>query len=573
MSTDLQQKLAGLLVPVFALRHSEDFGIGDTTAVAQTIDFCHKHGFSVLQLLPINETGGDNSPYNAISSVAIDPILLTITPETVPGLTHEIIDEIATPDVLAHLRAGSVDYAEVRRVKLQILAAGYTEFEAIHLSQGTEDAEAFRQFERVHASWLKPYTLFRTICNEHTGNACWPEWPKDLQDPESAESWIDRSPHAFELNRFRRFCSFLQWLSFSQWTELKSYATKKGVALMGDIPFGVSRYSADVWANRELFDLKWSGGAPPETFFQGDPFTAKWGQNWGIPLYNWPVHEKEGFAWWKQRVQRTGEVFHYFRIDHVLGFFRIYGFPWLPEQNAEFTDLTPEEAKKKTGGHLPHFIAQDDETPENRAKNAAQGEHLLSMVLEAAGGEIGVVAEDLGMVPDYVRPILQELEIPGFSIPIFEREHDGSLKHKSSLPPLSLCTYGTHDHQPLVSFYEDLVTRWHGPDGHGAWLDVQRLMRFLSLNPDKPPTEFTPELHRAFMRTLFETPCLMAILMITDLLATPQRFNSPGSIGEANWSQRLDRPLSEYETDPVFGPRIQMVSELARETHRAFFLE
>ena len=106
--------------------------------------------------------------------------------------------------------------------------------------------------------------------------------------------------------------------------------------LVGDIPFGVSRYSADVWAEHELFDLTWSGGAPPEPFFSGDEFLRKWGQNWGIPLYDWPTHRAQNYAWWRQRVAATGLIFHGFRIDHVLGFFRIYSFPWMPQQNNEY---------------------------------------------------------------------------------------------------------------------------------------------------------------------------------------------------------------------------------------------
>src|SRR5262249_28222171 len=144
--------------------------------------------------------------------------------------------------------------------------------------------------------------------------------------------------------------AYVQWLAYRQWGDVKSYADEKNIRLMGDIPFGVSRYSADVWGQRELFDLSWSGGGPPETFFQGDPFVTRWGQNWGIPLYNWEEHERENYKWWRRRVHGLTKLFHYFRIDHVLGFFRIYSFPWIPERNWEFTDLTEAEAKEKTKG-------------------------------------------------------------------------------------------------------------------------------------------------------------------------------------------------------------------------------
>jgi 4-alpha-glucanotransferase len=330
----------------------------------------------------------------------------------------------------------------------------------------------------------------------------------------------------------------------------------------------VSRYSADVWANRELFDLDWSGGAPPETYFQTDKFTSKWGQNWGIPLYNWSAHESQHFAWWRQRVWYTTRIFHGFRIDHVLGFFRIYSFPWTPEHNPEFIDLTHDQAKEKTGGRLPQFLPHPDEPEEFAQENEAQGKKILEVILEAAGDNI-VIAEDLGMVPNYVRPLLRELGIPGFSIPTFERnESDRSFKAKETLPAINLATYATHDHQPLVSFYEELVRRWHGPDGHEHWLEIQRLMKFLGWDESNPPKEFTIELHAAFLRNLLETPCWLAICMINDVLATSQRFNQPGSSASSNWSQRLDHTLQGYLDDPNTRNKIELYSDLIRETNR-----
>src|SRR5690606_38152820 len=103
-------------------------------------------------------------------------------------------------------------------------------------------------------------------------------------------------------------------------------------------------YSADVFSEPDIFDLEWSGGAPPERVFAADPFTVKWGQNWGVPLYKWDVMAGDGFAWWRERVRTVREVFHLFRVDHILGFYRIYSFPWRPQRNEEFLPLEPEEA-------------------------------------------------------------------------------------------------------------------------------------------------------------------------------------------------------------------------------------
>ena len=298
----------------------------------------------------------------------------------------------------------------------------------------------------------------------------------------------------------------MQWVAYGEWRALKQYADKRSVKLMGDLPFGVSRYSADVWSERSIFDLDWSCGAPPETYFQGDRFVAEWGQNWGMPIYNWDSNRKENFAWWRQRVKNLNDLFHYFRIDHVLGFFRVYAFPWIPERNYEFTDLTKEEAMNLTGGKLPHFIPRSDELPQDAEENAREGAEILNVLVDAAGST-GIVAEDLGMVPDYVRPLLHELGIPGFAIPIFEREEDRSFKPKETLPELSLATYGTHDHQPIRTFYEGLVKWWHSADGNNGWLEVQRLMHFLALDENNPPTSFSVELHAQMLEVLLETPC------------------------------------------------------------------
>ena len=115
---------------------------------------------------------------------------------------------------------------------------------------------------------------------------------------------------------------------------------------MGDIPVGVSIYSADVWAEPEIFDKSRSSGAPPEKVFKSDPFTEHWGQNWGFPLYNWQAMSRDNFAWWRRRLRASREVFHLLRVDHALGFFRIWNFPWRPQENERFTFLSPEQAKE-----------------------------------------------------------------------------------------------------------------------------------------------------------------------------------------------------------------------------------
>jgi len=160
-----------------------------------------------------------------------------------------------------------------------------------------------------------------------------------------------------------------------------------------------------------------------------------------------------------------------------------------------------------TGGDLPHFKPRDDEPEEFAEKNCAGGEKLLKMLMDASG-QSGIVAEDLGTVPEYVRPLLKKLGIAGFVIPIFERvEEDKSFKAKESLSELGLATYGTHDHMPIARFYEDLVKWWHSKDdGEEGWLEVQRLMKFLGIETDTPPLELTPSCTRSFSPPYLKLP-------------------------------------------------------------------
>jgi len=522
------KKLAGVLVPVFALRGQNDLGIGDTAAVKEMIDWCAAHGFRVLQMLPINETGPDNSPYNAISALALDPTTIAL-----PGSVNA---------------PGPVRYREVKARKRDLLWAAFQKD-----GRGGWDTD-----------WLGDYTLYRALLDENGGNDNWETWPKEHQSPSTVPASLLK-----KLAEPRRFYAFVQRIAHEQWADVRRHADARGVALMGDIPFGVSRYSADVWANRELFDLTWSGGAPPEPAFKPDPFTAKWGQNWGIPLYNWAAHKKQKFAWWHRRVQATSSIFHLFRIDHVLGFYRVFAFPWRPQDNSQFTAPSEEEAKARTGGKLPRFFEHADDTEPHKQANRRHGEALLKMIQKAAGDTV-VIAEDLGVVPDYVRPSLAELGIAGFKIPHWERAEDYNYVDAAAYPSLSLVTPATHDHEPLAARWkllwadhEDARAKQDHHRAYITWLELQRFVRWAGLDENNAPREFTPELHRAYCRRVLESNSWLAMFMITDVFAQEKRFNVPGPIAESNWTERLDVPVSQLD-----GQKAQEFAQLIRESGR-----
>lgn len=599
MKLSPEQSLAGLLEPVFAIRTETDLGVGDTDGVRQMIDWCARQGLNLFQTLPINETSDDNSPYNAISSLAIEPSTLTVTPKAVADLSEAKFKAIATAKRVAELRGATVNYPKVKALKHELLEAAFAEFLEKHFNkdcsrrrgdeshskignpsesphvgsyhvEGTKRAEEFRAFLTQNADWLSDYALFRVLMERNGNSPAWERWPNEQQGPRRARTWLLSLPEARreELNRRQLYFAYVQWLAFAQWTEIKTYAERKKVYLMGDIPFGVGRNSADVWANRSLFDLDWSGGAPPERTFKTDPFIVKWGQNWGIPLYRWDELRRRNFDWWRVRVGNIQKVFHLFRIDHVLGLFRIYSFPWTPDRNAEFLPLSETEAADRTGGRLPGFKQFDDDTPEHKAANQAQGEELLRLI-QAAAGETIVIAEDLGLVPDYVPPTLAKLGIPGFRIPMLFRESDWSYSDPRKYPRLSLAQPATHDHTPLALLWREC---WANLDAgneveHNRW-ELRRIMNFGGIHDEEPPRELTDRIHEAFLRAVMESNSWLAIFQIQDVFAQTARFNVPGSTSTSNWSARLEQTVKELDLDPQLRAKAGMLSRLARQAGR-----
>jgi 4-alpha-glucanotransferase len=563
-----RNKIAGLLVPVFALRHPEDLGIGDTRAVREAIDFCAAHRFAVLQILPIHETVGDHSPYNAISSRALSPALLAVTPDDVPGLSREILDTAAPPAWRDQLRAGNVKHNSVHPLKLQILLSAHRTF------LGQTDAPAitlqsdFLRFKTEQAYWLCPYTLFRLLIREYEGNPNWTEWRPGHHTLAEAEAWLDRHPEREKLEQIRHGLAFIQWVGWRQWTEVRAHATKQNVMLMGEMSFGVGRCSADVWAHPELFDADWHVGTRPISYFDTNKDSERWGQNWGLPPYRWENHRSTGFSWLRNRVAGERQFFHICRLDHLRGYFRAYMFPWPGgARHAEFATFTEEEARQHTGGRLPRFVPGPDEDPGSARMNDLQGREIISVIQEAAQ-DMYLIAEIMGAMPDYMRRALDDLRVANLTFPQLERNPDRSLQPKDSFRVLSLATYANHDHAPLAATYAHLHEQAvKDPNGTEA-TDLRNLLAFAGWN-GPPPANLGDDLHAALVRALFETPCELAVLMSSDLLATPQRFNLPGSYGADTWCERLEFPLRDYATHPVYKNRIDTVARLIVETGRA----
>lgn len=566
MNLSPEKKIAGVLAPLFALRRPEDLGIGDIAGLREFVDWVARIGFRLVQLLPINETGPDNSPYNAVSAMAIEPATLYLAPDSPPELTAEDFEVSMGGIDLRALRRGAVRYRQVKKLKLALLEKAFVNFSA---QAGEERKAQFRQFCEEESFWLRDYAFFRVLMEENQGSAAWNRWPLRQRTMAGAERWRAELPpeHRARLIRRQDFFCYVQWIAHQQWRAVKSYAEERGVALMGDIPFGVSFYSADVFARPEEFRLDWSGGAPPEPYFREDLFTQKWGQNWGIPLYRWERMRANNFQWWRRRVRRVRQVFHLFRIDHVQGFYRIYAFPWRPGQNKQFLGLDYEQMRQRTGGRAPQFIPRNDDTPENREANKRDGEEYLRVILEEAGAG-RVVGEDLGVVPDYVRPSLRALGIAGFKIPQWEMR-EGEIIPGDQYERFSVAAYATHDHQPLRALWEEAFGHPESETARQARATLEKSAAFAGLDRKIDALDFEKDFYPAIMKALFACNSWIAIVMITDLLARTYRFNVPGTKAKLNWTRRLHRSMAQLRTSRKEQQRMRLIGELLQKTGRA----
>ena len=564
MNLSPEKKIAGVLAPLFALRRENDLGIGDVAALREFIDWTAAAGFKLVQLLPLNETGGDNSPYNAVSAVAIEPTTLELAPGIPVDLTKENFEGTIASFGLDKLRRGPVKYRRVKKLKRQLLEAAFANFEQ---GASEERRSDFHRFVEAESVWLEDYSLFRALMEENGGSEAWDQWRPEHQTIEQARDWVRRLPQDRQTAFGRRqiFFSYVQWIAHSQWRQTRAYAAQRGVALMGDIPFGISYYSADVYARPTEFSLDWCGGAPPEPYFKDDEFTIKWGQNWGIPLYNWRTMRANNLAWWRQRVRGVREIFDIFRIDHVLGFYRIYAFPWRPSRNKEFLPLDWNQMLEKTRGQAPHFAPRDDSAPENCEANRREGEEYLRMVLDESN-TTRVVGEDLGTVPDYVRPNLRSLGIAGFKIPQWETRHERVVAGHD-YERLSVATYATHDHKPIRALWEEAVEQ-ETPTSDQARADLNKIAEFAGFHPQAQPVDFEKHFYPAMMQALFQSNAWIAVLMLTDLLARKYRFNVPGTAASSNWVRRMQRSISQLCSSRTEQRRMRLIRELLEKSGR-----
>ncbi|RZK63317.1 MAG: 4-alpha-glucanotransferase [Hymenobacter sp.] len=305
---------AGVALPVFALRSEKGLGVGEFPDLKLLVDWAVKTGMSVVQVLPINDTTAthtwvDSYPYAAISVFALHPQYLSLD-----GVA-KLKDKKAATE-LTQLRTefnakDFVDYEPVMNAKWKFIKLLYQQEKAKFLAD-----PAFHKFKVEQGAWLIPYAAFSGL-RDRFGTADFHEWPQEFRAPHALEQLVDE--HGPDFDEFGLHL-FTQFHLDQQLLEAVNYGRARHVVLKGDLPIGIYRHSVDAWTQPELYHLDQQAGAPPDDF-------STTGQNWRFPTYNWERMAEDNYAWWKQRLSHLSRYFDMLRIDHILGFFRIWEMP------------------------------------------------------------------------------------------------------------------------------------------------------------------------------------------------------------------------------------------------------
>lgn len=346
-------KGAGTAVPVFSLRSNKSFGVGEFTDLKLLADWAKATGQRIIQTLPINDTTNlhtwkDSYPYSGISVFALHPMYINL----------EELGEIPDAKKYEQLRdklnaEKAVDYEAVNNAKWDFIKKIFKRD-----GKQTLNSEPFKQFYQKNKHWLDAYAVF-CFLRDKFGTTNYDLWGDDATyKPERIEKYC--SPNSTDYKEVS-IHFFVQYHLDKQLREAVAYAHNQGVSMKGDIPIGVNRHSVEVWMNTRLFDCNGQAGAPPDFF-------SKFGQNWGFPIYNWAEMKKDGYDWWCNRLKKMADYFDAYRIDHILGFFRIFRIPSDSEygllgQFAPALAMTKEEIKEYnielTDDMLEPFIHDD----------------------------------------------------------------------------------------------------------------------------------------------------------------------------------------------------------------------
>jgi len=521
---------AGVTIPLFSLRTARSWGIGEIGDLPAFASWMATAGISLVQLLPLGEiSGGDTSPYSAMTAFAIDPVFITVgdVPDLPAGDVLLALGESGVSALAAARASPAVDYAAVRSLKQQALRFAYQRFKEHEDPARSPRAQALDAFIEAQADWLPDYALFRAI-KDMQGSAGWTAWPKPLRTREPAA--LDEARRRLAPNV--RYYAYTQWLARTQWDAARDALRRVNVELMGDLPFMVGRDSADVWSHQSEFKADASVGVPPDVFNTE-------GQDWDLPPYNWEAMRRDGFAWLRRRTRATGALFDRFRIDHVVGFYRMYSRP-----SAERLDKS---GKLRAGTFDPAV----------QAEQVAHGERVITAMLEgAAESRARLIGEDLGIIPDFVRPSLTKLGVPGYKVLIWEKDEE-IFRDPRLYPELSVACFGTHDTDPVAAWWE---TRDEA--------EREALQDILD-EPEALDADFTPAVHRALLDLLSGSRSELVLFLIQDLLGTRDRVNTPATVGPHNWTYRLPTVIEELREDPHVARLMAVIRRCLEKSGRA----
>ena len=479
-------RLAGVLMHPTSL--PGPFGIGDLGSEAyRFVDFLAAAGQAYWQILPLSPTGYGDSPYQGLSAMAGNPML--ISPEKLVAAGHLSNEDLEDrPD----FPAGRVDFGPVIGYKNRLLDLAFGRFRAqAGAPQGRAQKQAFDRFCAEQADWLEDVALFMALKKAH-GQRAWPEWEEGAarREPEALGRWREDLAKEIQNQKYR------QWQFFTQWLALKAYANEKGIRIVGDIPIFVALDSADVWANTGLWhfdeDLQPTvvSGVPPDYF-------SETGQLWGHPLYRWEVMAENGYEWWIRRFRLAFLQADVVRIDHFRGFYNYWE--------------VPGDAETAVVGRWLH----------------GPGAELFRTVTRALG-DVAIIAEDLG---DFdresragVTALQEEFGYPGMKVLQFAfgaGPRDPFLPHNFGRDVVVYT--GTHDNDTIVGWYRKSSTEQER--------DYAR--KYMATD--------AADIAWDLIRLAWASVANTAMTTTQDLLRLGHeaRMNTPSTVGPPNWCWRL----------------------------------
>ena len=547
-------RVAGIAVPVFSLRSAGSQGVGDFGDLRMLIDWAERMGLKAIQILPINDTTlthtwQDSYPYNSISTIALHPMYLDLRQLALPKTK-------ACRDALARLKSlnalAQIDYEKVNLLKRECIRMAYAAD-----GDAVLKTKEYKEWFEKNKSWLVDYATFRV---EQTTVGRRRSMDVDV-----------------------RFFYFTQYILHCQLKSTADYARQKGIILKGDIPIGVSRHSAEVLSHPALFNMDMSTGAPPDAF-------AEDGQIWGFPTYNWDEMARDGYRWWKQRMQHMAQYFSAYRIDHILGFFRIWSIPTQYHSGLEgfFSPCLPLSAqdiadstlcldddtlkglfiKVADGGYHPRISAHRTDTyqqlssDEKRAfsrlyehfyyhrHNQFWYEEAMKRLPALTSSTLMICCgEDLGMIPACVPWVMEKLGILSLEIQSMPKECDVEFGDTSRYPSLSVCTISSHDTPTMRGWWEE--------NRAAAQRYYNNVLHLQGEAPEKAPGWICERIICSHLAS----PSILCILTLQDWLAMDEHLRHPDASAErinvpANprhyWRYRMHRNLEELLNETEF---------------------